>query len=132
MRAAIRAGEWDGPTAAFAPGYAQANLVALPERDAFDFLRFCVANPKPCPEITSRFTTAHGAPGHIGDPLTLEIPELATPDSTAIRSRSATARCRVICACGVTPQAVAAASRPELMITHAPGHMFVTGVPDER
>ena len=32
----------------------------------------------------------------------------------------------VFWACGVTPQAVAAASRPELMITHAPGHMFVT------
>ena len=28
--------------------------------------------------------------------------------------------------CGVTPQAVAQASRPTLMITHAPGHMFVT------
>ena len=38
----------------------------------------------------------------------------------------------VFWACGVTPQAVAAASRPELMITHAPGHMFVTDVPDER
>ena len=34
-------------------------------------------------------------------------------------------------ACGVTPQAVAAASRPELMITHSPGHMFVTDIPDE-
>ena len=38
----------------------------------------------------------------------------------------------VFWACGVTPQAVAAASRPELMITHAPGHMFVTDVLDER
>ena len=28
--------------------------------------------------------------------------------------------------CGVTPQAVVQASRPTLMITHAPGHMFVT------
>ena len=34
----------------------------------------------------------------------------------------------VFWACGVTPQAAAAASRPELMITHAPGHMFVTDV----
>ena len=49
VRAAIRAGEWTGPTAALAPGYAQANLVALPAADAFDFLRFCVANPRPCP-----------------------------------------------------------------------------------
>ncbi len=29
-------------------------------------------------------------------------------------------------ACGVTPQAAAVASHPELMITHAPGHMFVS------
>ncbi len=29
-------------------------------------------------------------------------------------------------ACGVTPQAVALASRTELLISHAPGHMFVT------
>ena len=33
-------------------------------------------------------------------------------------------------ACGVTPQAAAVASRPELMITHAPGHMFVTDRPE--
>ena len=35
-------------------------------------------------------------------------------------------------ACGVTPQAVAAESRPELMITHAPGHMFVTDEEEAR
>ena len=34
-------------------------------------------------------------------------------------------------ACGVTPQAVAAASRPPFMITHAPGHMFITDLRDE-
>ena len=51
VRAAIRAGGWDGPTAALAPGFMQANLVALPAADAFDFLRFCVANPRPCPVI---------------------------------------------------------------------------------
>src|SRR5918998_1566965 len=51
VRAAIRTGSWDGPTAALAPGYTQANLVALPEADAFDFLRFCVANPRPCPVL---------------------------------------------------------------------------------
>src|ERR1700712_6050629 len=51
VRAAIRRGEWTRPTAGLAPGYTQANLVALPEADAFDFLRFCVANPKPCPVL---------------------------------------------------------------------------------
>ena len=33
-------------------------------------------------------------------------------------------------ACGVTPQAVALASRPPFMITHSPGHMFITDVPN--
>jgi uncharacterized protein YcsI (UPF0317 family) len=51
LREAVRAGEHTGPTAGLAPGYSQANLVALPEADAFDFLRFCVQNPKPCPVL---------------------------------------------------------------------------------
>jgi uncharacterized protein YcsI (UPF0317 family) len=38
-----------GHTAGMAPGYVQGNLVVLPEREAFDFLRFCQRNPKPCP-----------------------------------------------------------------------------------
>ena len=46
-----RASIGTGPTAALAPGYTQANLVVLPEADAFDFLRFCVANPRPCPVL---------------------------------------------------------------------------------
>lgn len=36
----------------------------------------------------------------------------------------------VFWACGVTPQAVALEAKPELMITHAPSHMFVTDLPD--
>jgi uncharacterized protein YcsI (UPF0317 family) len=32
----------------------------------------------------------------------------------------------VFWACGVTPQAVAMDVGPPLMITHSPGHMFVT------
>ncbi len=248
VRSAIRSGEWDGPTASLAPGFTQANLVALPAEDAFDFLRFCVANPRPCPvlevtdpgsfeptytapgadlrtdipryrvhvngtvegevtdvrdiwrddlvsfligcsftferallaaqlpvrhieqgvnvpmyrtavacrpagrfsgplvvsmrpmtpkqairatQITSRYPSVHGAPVHVGDPSALGIASLAAPqygDPVEIRDGEVP----VFWACGVTPQAVAAASRPELMITHAPGHMFVTDVPDER
>jgi uncharacterized protein YcsI (UPF0317 family) len=48
-RAAIRAGTHSGPTSGLAPGFAQANLVVLPQREALDFLRFCVRNPAPCP-----------------------------------------------------------------------------------
>ena len=36
----------------------------------------------------------------------------------------------VFWACGVTPQAALMASRPPFAITHAPGHMLVTDVPD--
>ena len=35
-------------------------------------------------------------------------------------------------ACGVTPQAVALEARPELMITHEPGIMFLTNLPRDR
>jgi uncharacterized protein YcsI (UPF0317 family) len=247
LRAAVRAREHTGPTAGLAPGYTQANLVALPEADAFDFLRFCVANPKPCPvldvtdpgspepaqtapgadlrtdvpryrvwrhgelvdepldarevwrddlvafligcsftferaleaeglpirhveqgvnvpmyrtsvectpagrfsgplvvsmrpmspaqairatQITSRYGPVHGAPVHVGEPSAIGIADLGAPDyGDPVDVRDG--EVPVFWACGVTPQAVAVASRPELMITHAPGHMFVTDARDE-
>jgi uncharacterized protein YcsI (UPF0317 family) len=49
IRILIREGKWDKPTAGLAMGFAQANLVILPQRYAFDFLLFCQRNPKPCP-----------------------------------------------------------------------------------
>jgi uncharacterized protein YcsI (UPF0317 family) len=248
VRAAVRRGELTGPTAGLAPGFTQANLVVLPEADAFDFLRFCVRNPRPCPvlevtdpgspepaelapgadlrtdlpryrvwrdgepvaepldvrdawrddlvsfligcsftferallaeglpvrhaeqgvnvpmyrtaracrpagrfsgplvvsmrpmtpeqairatQVTSRFPAVHGAPVHVGDPDALGVADLGAPDyGDPVELRAG--EVPVFWACGVTPQAVAAASRPELMITHAPGHMFVTDVPDTR
>jgi uncharacterized protein YcsI (UPF0317 family) len=248
VRAAIRAGEWTAPTAGLAPGRVQANLVVLPQRDAYDFLRFCVANPRPCPvlevteagspepvqaapgadlrtdvpryrvfrggelsdevddvgalwrddlvafligcsftferallaaglpvrhveegvnvpmyrtniacrpagafsgpmvvsmrpfapaqalravQVTSRYPTVHGAPVHLGAPEAIGIADLDHPhygDPVTIRRGEVP----VFWACGVTPQAAAAAARPELMITHAPGHMFVTDLLDEQ
>jgi uncharacterized protein YcsI (UPF0317 family) len=247
VRAAIRAGSWTGTTAGLAPGRVQTNLVVLPQRFAYDFLRFCVANPKPCPvievadagspeparsapgadlrtdlpgyrvfrdgeltdevqdvaslwrddlvafligcsftferallaaglpvrhideqvtvpmyrtsiacrpagpfsgpmvvsmrpyepaqalraaQVTSRFPTMHGAPVHIGDPGAIGIGDLAAPDYGDPVSIGA-GEVPVFWACGVTPQATAAAARPDLMITHAPGRMFVTDLLDE-
>ena len=54
LRRLIRRGCWAGPTAGLARGYVQANLVILPADWAYDFLLFCVRNPKPCPllEVT--------------------------------------------------------------------------------
>lgn len=49
VRTAARQGLWQGPTAGFANGYVQVNLAMLPQALADDFLKFCLANPKPCP-----------------------------------------------------------------------------------
>lgn len=49
VRQGCRTGSLAHPTAGLAPGYLQANLVALPQSSAFDFMRFCHRNPKPCP-----------------------------------------------------------------------------------
>jgi uncharacterized protein YcsI (UPF0317 family) len=48
---AARHGLLQGPTAGLANGYVQANLAILPDVLAGDFLKFCLANPKPCPLI---------------------------------------------------------------------------------
>lgn len=52
VRLAARRGELTRPTCGLAPGYAQANLVVVPERAASDFLLFCQRNPKPCPLLS--------------------------------------------------------------------------------
>src|SRR2546423_616851 len=49
VRLASRSGTLDAPTAGLAPGFVQGNLAILPHDCAEDFLRFCQANPKPCP-----------------------------------------------------------------------------------
>lgn len=45
----IREGKIDFQTSGMCAGYAQANLCILPKDYAFDFLLFCMRNPKPCP-----------------------------------------------------------------------------------
>lgn len=51
VRMACRSGVVSGSTAGMAPGYVQGNLAVLPADLAADFLRFCQANPRPCPII---------------------------------------------------------------------------------
>ncbi|OLB48097.1 MAG: DUF1445 domain-containing protein [Candidatus Rokubacteria bacterium 13_2_20CM_2_70_11] len=78
---------------------------------------------------SARFPGAHGAPIHIGDPAAIGIRDLARPDwGDAQEFRPGDVP--VFWACGVTPQAVALASKPAFMITHSPGHMFITDVPN--
>ncbi len=247
IRTLIRKGKWDKPTAGLAMGYAQANVVILPQEYAFDFLLFCQRNPKPCPllevlepgefrtkflsptadirtdipryhiyrkgkshgtvkeikdlwkpnlvtfllgcsfsfeeamlrskvpvrhieenrnvsmfitnipckpagifhgpmvvtmrpmppeklaravQITSRYASVHGAPIHIGDPAAIGIKDLRKPEfgnSVTIKKGEVP----VFWACGVTPQAVVMKAKPDLCITHAPGHMFISDLLNE-
>ena len=81
-------------------------------------------------EVTACFPLAHGAPIHVGEPEALGITDLGRPhfgDAVSIRS----GEIPVFWACGVTPQAVAMHAKPEFMITHAPGHMFLTDLRDD-
>jgi len=247
VRALIRNGRWKNPTAGLALGYAQANLVVLPARYAFDFLLFCQRNPKPCPllevlerggfepremapgadlrtdlpryrvyekgvlveevkdlsrywksdfvsfllgcsysfelalleagislrhveegkivstyitnipckkagafegplvvsmrplppdkvvraiQITTRFSAVHGAPVHIGDPSEIGIGDPGKPDF-GDPVRIAPGEVPVFWACGVTPQTALMKSKPDVVITHSPGHMFITNVRNE-
>ena len=80
-------------------------------------------------QVTGRMPQVHGAPVHIGEPGALGVRDLAVPDfGEAVETRPGDVP--VFWACGVTPQAALMDSRPPFAITHAPGHMFVTDVPD--
>ncbi len=81
-------------------------------------------------QITSRYPAVHGAPVHIGLPDDLGILDLGRPDYGDAVPVAAD-ELPVFWACGVTPQAVLAAARLPLAITHSPGCMFVTDVRDE-
>jgi uncharacterized protein YcsI (UPF0317 family) len=76
-------------------------------------------------QVCTRFGRAHGAPVHIGDPAAIGIQDLDRPDfGDPVEVRPG--EVPVFWACGVTPQAVAMTVRPPLLLTHKPGHMFVT------
>jgi uncharacterized protein YcsI (UPF0317 family) len=246
LRDLIRQRRWTRPTSGASKGYIQANLVMIPQEQAFNFLLFCVRNPKPCPlldvlepgrfepaiapgadlrtdlpryriyengrltaevpdvsdrahpgmvsfllgcsfsfenallaaglpirnieegrnvsmyvtgrdcrpagpissklvvtmrpmtpaqavravQITTRFHLTHGAPVHLGDPREIGIKDLDTPefgDAVTIR----TGEIPVFWACGVTSQLAATSVPLPLVITHSPGHMFVSDLKDE-
>lgn len=80
--------------------------------------------------ITSRFPGVHGAPIHIGNPEEIGIKDISKPDfgnSVTIKE----GEIPVFWACGVTPQAVIMKVKPELVITHAPGCMFISDILDD-
>ncbi len=113
-------------------------ITALACRPAGPFAGPMVVSMRPIPaekvpkavQVTSRFPNAHGAPVHIGDPAQIGIRDLARPDfGDPVEIRPG--EVPVFWACGVTPQAVAMQVKPPFIITHAPGHMFITDLRDE-
>ncbi len=81
-------------------------------------------------EITGRYPMVHGAPIHIGNPKEIGINDIFNPhygDAVEIKEGEVP----VFWACGVTPQAAAEQAKPEIMITHAPGHMFIADIKNE-
>ena len=79
--------------------------------------------------VTALMPAMHGAPVHTGDPAGLGIGCLSEPDfgEAAVFEPGDVP---VFWACGVTLQTAVIESRPPFAITHAPGHMFITDLPD--
>jgi uncharacterized protein YcsI (UPF0317 family) len=76
-------------------------------------------------QITTRFPSVHGAPVHLGKPEAIGIKDIAAPDwGDAVPIHDD--EIPVFWACGVTPQSVIMAVKPEFCITHYPGAMLVT------
>jgi uncharacterized protein YcsI (UPF0317 family) len=81
-------------------------------------------------QISGRYPGVHGSPVHVGNPADIGIRDLGKPDfGDAVTIRPG--EVPVFWACGVTPQAVAMQAKPALMLTHAPGHMFITDLRNE-
>lgn len=107
----VKAGRFEGPMVV--------SMRPMQEKDAIRAV-----------QVTSRFPSVHGAPVHIGNPEAMGIKNINQPDfgdSVTIKDGEVP----VFWACGVTPQAVAMHVKPEIMITHAPGHMFITDLKNE-
>jgi uncharacterized protein YcsI (UPF0317 family) len=63
----------------------------------------------------------------MGDPEKIGIKDIDHPDyGDPVEIREG--EIPVFWACGVTPQAAVERAKPPIVITHAPGHMFITNV----
>ncbi|GEN35681.1 MULTISPECIES: putative hydro-lyase [Aneurinibacillus] len=108
----VKAGPFEGPMVV--------SMRPVPEKDVVR-----------ATQVTSRFPAVHGAPIHIGNPASIGILDIDQPDF-GDRVTVKEGEVPVFWACGVTPQAVAMHVKPEIMITHAPGHMFITDMHEEQ
>lgn len=84
-------------------------------------------NAKLAYEITEKYPNVHGAPVHIGDPAEVGVADINKPDyGDPVEIRPG--EVPVFWPCGVTPQAAIENAKPPIVITHSPGHMFITDV----
>ncbi len=81
--------------------------------------------------ISARYPHAHGAPVHVGNPAELGISDLNAPDWGEACSVGSD-ETPVFWACGVTPQNVVLAAKPEICITHTPGCMLITDIDENQ
>lgn len=105
----------------------------IPCRPAGIFSGPVVVSMRPIPHekvvkavtVTERLPQVHGTPIHIGAPEYIGIRDIHHPDfGDAVTIKEG--EVPVFWACGVTPQAVVMNVKPPFVMTHAPGHMFIT------
>lgn len=81
-------------------------------------------------KICTAFPHAHGAPIHSGNPDEIGIKNIENPE-WGQPTRILPDEIPVFWACGVTPQNVLATAKPPICITHTPGCMLITDIPDD-
>ncbi|KRL05778.1 putative hydro-lyase [Liquorilactobacillus oeni] len=107
----------------------------IPLQSAGHFHGKMVVSMRPIPEnqvvkavkVTADMPRVHGAPIQIGNPEQIGIKDVFKPDygdPVTINEGEVP----VFWPCGVTPQNVIMASKPDFVITHDPGHMLVTDI----
>ena len=82
-------------------------------------------------QICTRLPSVHGAPIHFGNPGLIGIADINSPefgDAVSIRENEVP----VFWACGVTPQVALEKAKPPFCITHSPGCMLVTDLPNSQ
>ena len=78
-------------------------------------------------DITVKMPNVHGAPVQMGNPEEVGVMDVMKPDyGEAVDIYEG--EIPVFWPCGVTPQAAIENAKLPIVITHAPGHMFITDI----
>ena len=82
-------------------------------------------------KICKSFHWAHGTPIHVGDPKEIGILDIDKPDWGDKPKALLEDEEYFFWACGVTPQNAILSSDIPFCISHTPGHMLITDVPED-